>query len=134
MVGLTIFNTMNQRGLVMQADERQLAAEQVALEMKALKLESRLTYCANPIMIHLLNKDPFDQSQYLQLYELKNAAPPIGSVMIIDPDFAPMVFRGDSVITMNIGTDFREVVKIPVTGDIQQSTFPWRVSECVENN
>jgi hypothetical protein len=132
MVGLTIFNTMNQRGLVMQPDERQLAAEETARKMKELKLDERLTYCSNPVMIHLLEKDPFDPAQYLQLYELQNAPPPAGAVVIVDPDFARLDPASDPEWKITGGTTLREVISVPVQGDAERSKFPWRVNECVE--
>lgn len=88
-VGLTIFNTMNQRGLVMKADERQRQAEEIARQVKELKLESRLMYCSHPIMAHLLEKDPFDISQCRHLYDLTNNSNPplLGSIVIWDSNF-----------------------------------------------
>lgn len=129
MVGLTIFNTMNQRGLVMQPDERQLAAEEVARQIKELKLDSRLMYCSHPIMAHLLEKDPFDRTQAVELYELKNAPPPVGSINVIDPNFWELEFRNDEPVVLNIGTTMVEVIKV-VSPD--SATIPWRVYECQE--
>ncbi len=87
-VGLTIFNTMNQRGLIMQPDERQLQAEEVARQIKSNQFTDRIIYSSHPIIPFLLDKDPFDNSQCRQLYDLNSTVTPlVGSIIIWDSNF-----------------------------------------------
>ncbi len=123
-VGLTIFNTMNQRGLVMKADERQRAAEEVAREIKELKLESRLMYCSHPIMAHLLQKDPFDLTQCKHLYELRNAYPQSESIIVWDANFGGIEFTDIGKWSVDIGR-MDEVITIVAPDDSQKVL--WRV-------
>lgn len=119
-VGLTIFNTMNQRGLVMKADERQRAAEEVARQIKELKLESRLMYCSHPIMPHLLEKDPFDETQCKHLYDLRNTFPSTESVVAWDADFGGMEFTDIGKWSADINNTMHEIVTIVSSDDYEK--------------
>lgn len=117
-VGLTIFNTMNQKGLVMKPDERQLQAEECARQIKELKLDPRLMYCSHPIMAHLLQKDPFDNAQCRHLYDYNSASAPEGSIVVKDADFGEEFGSHD---------EFKSVISIPDASG--KTEFSWTVFE-----
>jgi hypothetical protein len=124
MVGLTIFNTMNQRGLVMKADQRQLDAEEVARQIKEQKLETCLMYCGHPIIPYLLEKDPFDQTQCKPLYELRDAYPPSESIIVWDENFGGMEFTDIGKWSVDVGR-LKEIVTIVSPDDSRK--ILWRV-------
>lgn len=86
---LTMFNTLRYHHLILEPDEKQIAAEETAAKIKELGLESRLMYYAHPVITHLLDKDPFDPAQSRQYHELKNEFAPRGSIIIWDSHFWP---------------------------------------------
>jgi hypothetical protein len=125
MVGLTIFNTMNQRGLVMQADDDQIAAEKAAQQIKELKLDSHLLYCSHPVMTHLLDRDPFDTTRYLHLYELRNGLPPYESVVAWDSNLGAFEFHDIGKWSRDFENTTDEIITVTAPGD--SSEFLWRV-------
>jgi hypothetical protein len=101
-VGLTIFNTMNQKGLVMKPDSRQSAAEEVARQIKELKLDMRLMYCSHPIMPYLLEKDPFDNSQCRHIGEQNlDEDVRIGAIVVWDSNLGAMDNAKDDFIPLS---------------------------------
>lgn len=86
-LGLTMFNSLRQHHLVLQPDERQVMIENVANNMKRLKLDSGLVYYAHPAIVFYLDKDPFDNTQCRSIWNLHNENPLPGSVIAWDAHF-----------------------------------------------
>lgn len=87
-VVLTMFNTFSQHHLVLLPDERQVAQQEVADAIHTQHLETRLMFYGHPVMTHLLNKDPFDQAQCIEMYGLpESQAFPAGAIVVWDQHF-----------------------------------------------
>lgn len=105
--GLTVFNTMNYHGILLQPDEQQVKAEQLATFIKENGLQSRIIYSAHPIVSHVLDKDPFDNNSMRELGSLYTYDPTPGSLLIQDPQFTPFLLAENKTLeeTFNITCD-----------------------------
>lgn len=90
LVGLTIFNTMNQHNIVMQPDAKQITAQKVADAVRAEKLDDKLLYFGHPLIRYLLDKDPFDQTKCIEMWGLRDIPTLLpNSIVIWDSHFGP---------------------------------------------
>jgi hypothetical protein len=127
-VGLTIFNTMNQRGLVMQPDERLLLAKQIAEQIKAKQLDSGKVYYGDPVVAHLLDKDPFNSGQCASIGDVDNAQAEKGSVVVWESHFSAMQF-GISETDMRTKDYFRKEIELKSS---QADSTLWLVYQSTE--
>jgi hypothetical protein len=91
--GLTVFNTFRQMGLVLQPDDTQITARKVVAEITTQKLENRFLYFGHPLIRYLLEKDPYDNTQCLEMYGLRVEPNPVKDALVIwDSHFGPVQF------------------------------------------
>lgn len=89
--GLTVFNTMNHHGLILQPDERQKDCYTVAEAAKKENPSSRTVYFGHPLIRFLLEKDPFDRAQSREMWDLRNEQVQ-GALIVWDSHFGEIQY------------------------------------------
>jgi len=91
--GLTIFNTVNHSGIILQPDDKQMTAQKVANEIKSRKLENNFLYFGHPLIRYMIGKDPYDNTQCTELYGFRQNTVPLKNALVIwDSHFGPVQF------------------------------------------
>lgn len=90
-IGITVFNTMNHHGLVLQPDEQQQDCIAVAEAAKKEDPSSRTVYFGHPLVRFLLEKDPYDPAQSREIWDLPNGQVS-GALIIWESGFGEMQY------------------------------------------
>lgn len=92
-LGFTIFNTMNQHGLVLQPDEKQQTARKAADAIIQEQLHTRILYYGHPLIPFYLERDPYDQTTVFELYGMRDATALLPDAIVVwDSHFGPVQF------------------------------------------